>query len=278
MLNISVDDCSSFTNVIYNFTQFDEEKKTKLENNSAELQIDIWDVSRTTNVFNYSQLFAGSNFTRNPFTLCLNNILLGSTNYSVDLTAKYTSNQSTGYEVEYFNLLNSTLSNKTSNNQINLYSLLSIDSTSFRLTFRDSNLIPRENILVQVQRQYVQDAEFRIVEIPITDSNGQTVLHLVKDDILYNLVMIDINGDIIASFNRIIPFCDSAIQECEINLDDTSSPGQIYDQLKDLGISYSLTYNNNSKIISLNFNSLDLETKQVQLQLMRNNDFGNKSD
>ena len=273
---LSLDDCSTNTNLIYNYTLNDEETQLKLSNTSIEIEVIIFDISRTSSFINFSKAY---NLTDNPAQVCLNTGLLTATNYSLDSTVRYTSNDSgNNYEIEYYNIINFTLSNSSVPKNTNLYDLKTADSTEFQLTFKDSNLALFPNILVHVDRKYVEDHDFKTVEIPVTDSNGQTVLHLVRNDIVYNFIMVNSAGEIVATFNKIIAFCqDFTIGDCSINLNTLTTEEQVFNSIEDVGISYTLSYSNTTDIFSLDFVATDLETKTVLFEVLRNSDFGNRT-
>jgi hypothetical protein len=279
ILSINVDNCSTFTNIIYNFTQYDEETKSMLTgNNSIELQINLYDKRKTTVLSNFSANFTGTN----PVQFCIDGSILQTVNYSAYVIVKYWLNSTAtnqSYSIEYYNILNDTIGNTTIPKNIALYSLKTDDTTKFRLTFRDSAYSLAPNILVQVYRQYIADNDFKIVEIPITDSNGQTILNLVKDNIVYNFIMVNESGDVVGTFNSIIAFCqDVVIGDCTINLapDPVSESAYDYNEEFDISIS-NPSYSNSTKQISINFVTGDLSPKTVRMEVVRNNQFGNRS-
>lgn len=276
--NISIDDCTSFSTLIYNFTIYDEETKSKLSNTTMEIQVSLYDTGKTIEVINYSNTFSHIN----PVTLCLENSLLTTTNYSSYVTVKYSANDTTtnkSYTTEYYNILNGTLSNSSSPNKIALYDLNSYDSTPFKLTFRDSSYVLASNILVQLQRQYVADNDFKVVEAPLTDSNGQVILNMVRNTVLYNIVMVDEGGKVVATFNRITAFCkDFTIGECTINLDAPPTGNSLYDYNNDFDVSFTEpSYSSDTNLITMDFITGNLLPKTITMEIIRNNDFGNRS-
>ncbi len=278
IFSINVDNCNSFTNIVYNFTQYDEENQTILSgNNTIELQINIYDTKKTTILAEFSNKFVGVN----PVQFCLESAILETVNYSSYVIAKYFVNATGGeaYSVEYYNILNQTIANSTIPIDIPLYNLKVDDTTKFRLTFRDDEYVLAPNILVQVHRQYIQDNDFKIVEIPLTDSNGQTVLNLVKDTIIYNFIMVNEAREIIGTFNSIVAFCsDFSIGDCTINLAPDSLSEDIYDYNEEFDISISdPSYDDSSKLISVSFVTGDLTPKNVRMDIVKNNNFGNRS-
>lgn len=276
---IQIGNCSNFTNVIYNYTLYDERTQVKVENTSVEVQINIFDLSRTISIVNFSQEYNHIN----PVQVCLNNSLLESANYSVDSVIKYTANQTSNnvsYVNEQYNILGQLLTNSTVPRNINLYPLKESESTEFQLSFRDESFAFAPNVLVYLYRQYVADNDFKVVEVPLTDSNGKTVLHMVRNDVVYNIIMKDSEGNIIGTFNKIIAFCeDFTIGQCSIRLTAEGLGGaDIYDFVSDLGIYYSLpTYSSGTGLVSFDFVSIDLTSKTVRMDIVRNNAFGNRS-
>jgi len=276
---IGVDDCSTYTTLIYNYTLYDEETQIKLANDtSIDIQVSFYDISKTVLVANYSKAYFGTN----PAQICLNGTLLQNTNYSVDSVVIYSANNSitnVSYATESYNILGDLIGNSTIPKHIKLYDLNEQDSTEFQLTFRDSSFALAGNVLVYLYRQYVADNDFKVVEIPLTDSNGQTILHMVRNDVIYNFVMVDADGNILATFNRIIAFCqDYTIGECTIYLSAPADVDDIYDYNEEFGISYTApTYSNTTGLVSFSFITNNLTSRTVRMDVIRNNDFGNRS-
>ncbi len=276
---IDIDDCDVFTNLIYNFTQFDEESQTKLTtNNTMEIQVNLYDTAKSVNLANFSQKFFGEN----PATVCLESALLTTVNYSSYVVVKYSANLTSStpsYTTEYYNILNQTIANSTVPKTISLFSLKDDDATKFRLTFRDGAYTLAPNILVQVHRQYVEDNDFKVVEIPLTDNNGQTILNLVRNEIIYNFIFVNEARQVIATFNQVTAFCqDFTIGECTIILSAESIGEDIFDYNEEFGISISRpTFDNLTELISIEFITNDLLPKNVRMDVIRNNAFGNRS-
>ncbi len=274
VLDLNIDDCSINTNLIYNYSIVDEETQLKIDNTSLELSINIFDLSREFSIINFSKDYG----TTNPGLVCLNLSLTNETSYSLDSTLKYSSNASTGYAIEYYVLLNFTLSNSTVDPNVTLYDLNLNDSTDFQLTYKDENLAFDPDIRILVNRQYISEDIFKVVEIPITDSNGQTVLHLVRNNVVYNLLMVDIQGNVVATFNKVRAFCqDFTIGDCSLALNAERGVDTVINITDSVGIAYELSYLNSSSVLSLEFISNDLTPKKVSLEVIRNTDFGNRT-
>ena len=233
---------------------------------------------KTLLLVNFSQKFTDVN----PAQICLQNSLLTTVNYSSYVIVKYWANvtpANDSYSIEYHNILNQTITNTTVPKNVALYDLKEEDSTKFQLTFRDASYVLAPNILVNVYRQYIEDNDFKIVEIPLTDSNGQTILNLVKDDIIYNFIMVDEAGDVIATFNSVTAFCqDFTIGLCTIVLATESIGEPVYNYDDEFNVSITdPDYDNTTTKISIDFITDDLQPKTMRMEVIRNNDFGNRS-
>jgi hypothetical protein len=278
---INLDNCSAYSTSLYNYTMFDEETKIKLSNTTIKFSLDLWDSSRTIKIATLNNSYKNIN----PVRICLDNSLGKNINFSADSIIQYTANHSINenttniYATEYYNILRQEITNSTIPINTNLYGLLLEDSTEFQLTFRNSDYALAPNIIVYLYRQYIEDNDFKVVEAPLTDSNGQTILHMVRNNVVYNLLMADKTGKVIATFNKVIAFCqDYTIGNCIIILNAKTGGDSLYDYTDDLGISYTTpTYSNYTNLISFDFVSNDLSSKTVMTEVIKNSPFGNRS-
>ena len=268
--NLEIDNCSSYTNDILNLTLLDEETQEKLSNPIIEAAINIYSSDRNNLLLNYSLL---SN--SNPTRICLNKNLLSNIEYSMDSIIRYETNISAN---EYYNIVNYTLNNYSGVNNINLYDLDLDDSTEFQLTFTGSDFLPVENALIYVNRQYISENDFKTVELPKTDYNGQTILHLVRNDVIYNIIVVK-DGKVLGTYNNLVAFCDDySIGDCNIELNAFSSVENIFDYYNNLGLTFSTpTYNKTNNNIKFNFLVTDGSSKTISMNISRNDIFGNVS-
>lgn len=273
VLNLSIDDCSNFNVVILNFTIYEEESQTVLDENndtSLEIAINITDQIGSTTILNFSGYK-----NKSSFVVCLSNNLTNSSSYRLNALAKYSSEF---YATEYYNIVNATLNVNNSNMNISLYDLNLNESTEFQLTFTGSDFVTVENALVYVYRQYVKEDTFKVVELPKTDSNGQTVLHLVRNNVIYNIIIIK-DGVVLGTFENLIVFCqDYTIGDCRIELNAFQSTTEIFNYNTNLGITYTdPEINITSGLISFDFNTVDGTSKNVTMNLIRKDFRGNNT-
>ncbi len=273
VLNLAIGNCSTFSTLIYNFTMFDEENLTKLDNVTIDYAFNLFDDSRKTKIDNFSRAS-----TANPTQVCINQNLTASSSYSLDAILQFESSDATGYLTRFYNILNFTLKNSTIPNNISLYDVVDDTATPFQLTFKNEFLALAPNILVNVNKQFVASNDFKTVEIPITDTNGQTILNLERNVGIYNFIFIDIAGNIVATFNKITAFCqDFTIGECTLELDATGTLPRLFNLTNSTAISYVLTYKNSTSTATLTFNSLDSTPVTARIIGTTQNQFGNQS-
>lgn len=268
---LELDNCSSYSNQLLNMSVVDEELQTILPNATIEIAVNIYDSSRTALVLNHSSIYENIN----PLGICLNTNLTENSMLSVDTIIRY---EEDDHANEYYNIANLSLTNETQTQQITLYDLNLNDSTEFQLTFTGSDFLPVENALVYVDRQYISENTFKTVELPKTDYNGQTVLHLVRNDVIYNM-RITKNGVVLGNFENLVAFCDDVtIGDCNIDLNAFDSTEAIFDYDSSLGITFTApTYNATENKVTFNFVTSDGSSKEVLLEVTRNDIFGNRS-
>jgi hypothetical protein len=243
-----------------------KDERTQLDiNGTIETDIRFKTSNGTINLFNWtSTLYNTSSY------LCSNLPISSGNSYTVDGTIKYyASNENYSAMVEYYNFLNFSYNNNTYYQNISLYDLNTTEGTEFQLTFKDSAFRTRENILIYVYRQYLPEGIFKVVELPKTDSNGQTVLHLVRNDVIYNIIAVDSAGNILGVLNNVIAFCeDYTIGDCKINFQGTTIETDLENYIEDLGLSYTLSFDSATNIISFVFSSDTLQVKNIRLQVI----------
>ncbi len=266
--SIRVDACTSFTVLLANYTVFDEEFQTIIDNSSLEIAVNIFTRDRQTTIFQF-----GVNST-NSISICLETNITTEV-YSLDTIVKY--EKKNVYATEYHNIVNQSLNTTSFGQNISLFDLNLSDSTEFQLKFLGIDFLPVESALIFVERQYIPENTFKVVELPITDSTGKTILHLVRNDVVYNIRVVK-DGVVLGNFPNIVAFCqDFSIGDCRIDLNAVASvPSFSYDA--QTGILFSPpTYNNDTSTVSFSFISATGLPKSVFMNITRNDVFGNRS-
>ena len=268
LLNIGIDNCQSFTTRILNETVRDESTQLILTGATIETAVNIYSNDRSNLIMNISGNYS------NPVSFCIGGISSTSI-YSMDVTTKYYANQ---YSTEYYNIRNYNLNVSSTNQNITLFDLSLNDSTEFQLTFTGSDYLPVSGALVYLDRQYIPENTFKTVELPLTDNNGQTVLHMVRNDVVYNIVVVK-DGVVLATFRSITAFCeDVQVGNCQIRLNAQDTGQAVFNYNEILGINFNPpSYNNNTNDVGFSFSSFDGSSKNIILQVNRQDIFGNNS-
>ncbi len=272
---LSIDECSAESTLILNFTLRDEENQTILDgalfNTSIEYSVEIFSLEDSIDpILNISNRSSKVN----PTLICINNDLVNIT-YRLDSTIKY---ESEDRVVEYYNIQNFSLTNISIPQHISLFDLLDTDSTEFKLTFTGSDFLPAEDVLVFVEREYLSENNFKTVELPKTDTNGQTILHLVINDIIYNLVFVK-NGILLKNFRNLRAFCDPAIELCTLSLNALSEDSAVVSYDEEIGIAFTSPpeFDNSTNRISFSYTSIDGQSKNISMRVERKDIFGNNT-
>lgn len=271
VLNIGIDGCDSFSNLLYNFTVRDEETQVRINgstgNTLVKIDLQLFGNGTTANVLNFSKNYTATN----QIEVCVNNNLSTGEQYQVDLQAQY---QADNYETELYNLQNSTISAASFPTHTSLYDLNSSDAQAFQISFRDASFLPVEDALIQVQRKYIDEGVFRIVELPITDAKGQTVAHLVLNDVIYTFRIIKY-GETLATFNDVLAVCQNPlVTPCEISFNALSGSSSIPDFEEAEDFSFTLGYNSSSRVISSVFDVPSGASSNITLEVIKEDALG----
>ncbi len=246
VIGISIDDCSVNANRLYNFTVVDEITQLQFSesafNTSGKINLQMYTLDGTTLVENLTLNKPGED----SYLVCLSTDLSGGVQYSLDAQIQYDADE---YAKEFYHIQNATIQQDSLYTNITLYDLIDAESQEFVVTYKDSSFLPVADALVQVQRKYIDEGVFKTVELPKTDTSGETLAHLELADAIYTFVVVK-NGEILGTFSNVLAVCqDIILGNCDINLNSLASGTTVEDftTLDDLTI--SLTYNQTSRIL-----------------------------
>ncbi len=273
--NLGFDNCSVFSNVLFNLTVVDEATQVKLngaaDNVSVEIDLSLFSLDKSIEIINFSTEYNGTNSN----SVCSEVNLFNGTTFILDTTIRYSA---ADRAIEFYNIRDSTIDNTSSIQNITLFDIKTSESTDFQITFKNSNFIVVDNALIQVNRQYVSEGVFKTVELPITDSNGQAVVHLVQNDIVYNYIVTK-NNVVIGTFNNLVAFCDDAsIGQCFISLNAIEGTEEVFNPDAASGVSFTpLVFNATSRDLSITFSTNDGSVKTVTMSAIKMDQIGNTS-
>jgi len=269
---ITADDCSTNKNQVINFSLNDEESSVGIDgvvnNGTIEIDLTLYGVGSTIPAVNFSSTFNNVS----SAVVCISEGL-NSTEYQMYVETKYSASPT--WVSEFYNIQNFTLRNNTMNQNISLFPLKTDDSTEFLITFKDNTFSLIEDVLITVTRKYIGDGIFRTVEIPKTDNDGQTVAHLVENDVVYTFIAFK-NGLLLATFeNKIVKCEDPTIDECNLNLNAFSTGTPVEEFQTNGNVNFVISFNETTRIVKTTFNTIDGSVITAQINSTQFNIFGN---
>lgn len=225
------DNCSAATTETLNFTLYDEANLTTITGDSYSTWDYIYD-SLTTKNFSVQQ--------NSDHLFCLDPSTI---NLSVDMIMEYEATDY-GQRTYYFN--DYTIDSNVQ--QISLYLLES--PTVFVASIRDSGYNPLSNALLKVLRFYPDENAYKTVEIARTDYDGNAIVHLDgSGDVTYRYIIENSDGDVVLQSGDSKAYC--ATTSCELSFYVGGAGTNPFSNWQNItGLSYSLTYNNDTKIIT----------------------------
>ena len=273
IFEISIDDCSVFTNQIFNFTIVDETTQLQIdgvtENSSIKLDMRFSFPDNSEEIIQFSKEYSKIN----PARVCMNNSV-GNSTLRMDAVIEYTAIDKF---VEFYNVQNFIFDNSTRSQNITLYNLAESEGQEFKITYKGQDFIPVSDLIVQVQRKYIEEGVFKTIEIPMSGTNGFTIAHLVPNDVIYNLFFIK-DGELLDSFTEVIANCQNPlITSCEINLNALITGTDLFDIITESDFFSSLTYDKDTRVVSSTFGIISGVSNIVQLNVTLIDNFGNTS-
>ena len=272
VLNIGIDNCSTYTYELFNLTMKDETSQAILNPTTEDTSIKIDILLRTStgiSIANFSKFYNETN----PARVCLANTT-GNSTITMDAVIQYSS---LGRFVEFYNIQDYILNSTTQSQNISLYNLLTSEGQQYKITYKGEDFVPVSDVIIQVQRKYIDEGLFKVTEIPMSGTNGYTIAHLVSNDVVYNLIFIK-NGVIIDTFTDVIATCQNpTFTECVINLNALISGGDVLGYLQDGTFSSNLIFDKTTRIVSSTFAITSGVASQVNLSVNLMDNFGNTS-
>jgi len=262
---ISLDTCGVYTNKLFNISLFDEKTTTPL----------LGDIEIIFNVLNrpdYTIIktinFSVSNMSSTEICSGLN---LSGENLAYSTEIRYTSE---GYSSEFYNIQRQNLPSSTS--MINLYLLNLTDSTEFKIIYQDSTFNFVEGAIIQLQRKYLGEDLYRVVEAPITSSDGTSILHIDLDSVKYRITVVK-NGVVLDEFENLVFKCQSELTgECEQKLLGEIDPQNERELSDVLDFYYSEPVLSNNTI-TVSFSIPSGNPASVRLILEQKDEYSNKT-
>jgi len=251
---MGIDDCSTYGEMILNFSLRNEED-AELVNVTAgsNFEIDLTLTSRDNSsiTFDYSNIFTDDN---NP-QICIPANVINNTEWDIDFVVGF---DSTDHVWEFYYLENGTLDSTLvfdtqTSLQTPVYDLLTADSTSFLFNYFDQDGLAVEDAMVHVYRQYIGSGVFLEVERARPDELGDTIVHLVEEDVIYYFV-ISQNGTILYTSSSYTALCQTT--PCTIQVEASGEGAEFPTDwtMVDDG-AYSISSDSSTRDVSLTYTS-----------------------
>jgi len=244
---LSIDDCSAHSVLILNMSLKDEELATLVNgSNGANVEIDL--ILTVPGNPDATQYYYKKWTDENNPQVCITTDKL---NYTIDYTIGFDSTDRV-WEFLYLDggILDSTkIFDDYTNYNINLMDLKTTDSTSFLFNYFDVDGLAVDGSMIHVFRKYIGDGTFREVERSKADQNGDTVVHLVEEDVIYYFVITN-NGETLYTTSTNTILCQEV--PCAIVI-EASGVSAEFDTDWDLidGGAFSISSNANTREVTL---------------------------
>jgi len=266
VVDIKLDDCSSYTFYIVNYTLVDELSQENINNTNSTIESLV--ILKTISGEEISQFNKTFNGTATASICSETN--LNSTALRLWEQSRYGSQD---HVFEQHNIQNASMTSLP--RKITLRDLPSTSATTFRIAYKSATFLPVPNAVVNIQRKYIGEGIFKTIESPLTDTSGETSASLDLNSVLYRII-VSKDGTTLATFENPAVACDNLLTgDCSIIINERSSVDLIdtYDVINDF--SYGLYLNN--RTITLSFEIPSGQNKLVNLFVNQSSLLGNKT-
>jgi len=256
---LAIDDCTTYGDLILNMSLLNEEDGVAINETAGsnfELDLTLTSKANSSITLDYSNIWTDDN---NPL-VCIPSEVLNNTEWQMDFTIGF---DSTDHVWEFYYLDNGTLDstkifNSLTKTPLNFYDLLTADSTSFLFKYYDADGLNVDDSIVHVFRKYVGEGTFLEVERAKSDNNGDTIVHLVEEDVIYYFV-ISQYGQILFTSSQYTALCQAT--PCTIQI-EASGGSATFPTEWDLveGGAYTISSSSTTRDVTLNYSVDDPKT------------------
>lgn len=166
-----------------------------------------------------------------------------------------------GYDTRYH-----YLSNVSVDDVLDYYYLYlgnASDTTSFLATYQDSYYLYVPSVVIDVWRKF-PNGSFVSVEQGLTDDNGQTVVHLVPETVIYKFLVWQ-NGTLVYTSGEYRALCQAV--PCQINLREASNVSLDYGVYENM--IYSFDTNVPNREANFSFSTKDGSSVNMSMEVLR---------
>ena len=178
-----------------------------------------------------------------------------------------------GYATEFYHIQKADLTDYPID--LDLFSLNQNDSTEFTVTYKNNDFIFTEGAVIQLQRKYVGENIYRVVEAPITGDGGTAILHIDLDTNKYQATVVK-DGELLDVFPNIVFSCDNELSgDCSHSLDGTVDPNNDVSITEITDFSYSVSIDEGNQTVTVLFTVPSGTPATINVVLEQIDMFGN---
>ena len=241
--NFAMDNCSVNTVEIMNLLLKEEEGNTLWTGNGSNVEIEV-DIYSLDNVLigEYNKQWTNES----DVSICVGN--LTGANYNLYTTIGFDIDN---YVNEFWFIDKKQINTTVVPINISLMDLLATDSTSFLFNYFDEDGLAVSDPIIHVWRKYIGEGLFREVERSKQNDDGNTIVHLVEEDVIYYF-QVSQNNTVIFTSDTYTALCDTT--PCTVTL-EASGGYQDFDSDWDLvdNGAYSISSSAITRTVNLTF-------------------------
>jgi len=206
--NFAMDNCTVNEVAIMNLSLKFEENNTLFEDPNSNIQIEV-DIYSLDNILigEYNHTWINES----EVSICIGN--LTGVEYNLYSTIGFSVPD---YVNEFWFIDKKRINTTIIPIAINLMDLASADSTSFLFNYFDEDGLSVTNPIIHTWRKYIGEGLFREVERSKQNNDGNTIVHLVEEDVIYYF-QVSQNDTVIFTSDTYTALCDTA--PCTITLE-----------------------------------------------------------
>ena len=264
---LNLDNCSVYTFQLANISLFDEET-LELIRGDIEVYYSILNKPNYNSLKNLSGIFENvSN------TLICSDINLSNQNLAYSSEIRYSSDKGVfddvGYSKEFYHIQKADIGESIA---ISLYDLHLNETTEFEIEYQNENLVRVANAVIQLQRKYISEDIYRVVEAPITSNEGTAVLHLDLNTNKYKIT-VSKDGVVLDTFDNIVFICENELSgTCKQKLYGSIDPTNDIPLETILDFTYTLSEVNNT--ITIDFSIPTGVPSNINFLMYQSDQFG----
>lgn len=264
VISINMSLCGASNDTLLNMSLFNEETKVSI---LGDIEINAQAISKTSG--ETAESFNTSFTNVSSARICLSPISAYSNLY-FGTEIRYSSDN---FVPEFYHIQMADMADYPRN--LSLFDLAINDSTEFLIKYQDDNLITVEGAIVQLQRKYISEDVYEVVEAPLTSNAGTAIVHIDLNTNKYRASIVK-GGVLLDFFDNIVFDCENELSgECTQLLLGKIDPQNDVPLIDLTDFSYSISSVNNT--ITTTFIIPSGTPSTINVVLTQVDQFGNET-